>query len=118
MGYGSGHVIEPFRISDEDARCIDRAVCRMRERQPKVYRIFALHYVGGLDTLDIEAFFNPGHKRRPYVRKAVIKAARSYGVDPAYLGAYSRLDDGAIRQVIQLGESLTLSILQGMAEGE
>lgn len=110
QGYHTGHTAEPYTLTDEAGLWVDRAVSMLKKSRPQVWRMFNLHYVGGLDSLDIETI----QKRPKRGARGIERGQHSYGVNVATLGVKSAISEAEIRGLIQLGERIVFDNLNEM----
>lgn len=110
QGYHTGQSPQPYTLTDDAGLWIDRAVSLLKKSRPNVWRVFSLHYVNGLDTLDIDTTLRR-HRRR---LGGVERDEHSYGVNVALLGARSSVAEREIRGFIKLGERIVFDNLLEM----
>ena len=112
-GFSGGQTPAGYAITDEEALYVDRAVQKLKASRPQVHRLFAEHYIHGLDTLDLM------RGRRAYRRlnrRAVWRYSAGMGVIPALLGARTDIGESEIRDMIGLGERLVFNFLLEMED--
>lgn len=115
-GYPTGHHAQSCSITDDAALYLDQCIAPMRQRKKLWWRIFALHYVQGFDTLDIETLLKGKPRKGP--RAGVIRTKDFYGVDLSRLDAKTALTEAEIRQLLQYAENTVFNNLLEKAQSK